>query len=114
MRLWIGLTVYFIFSTGIVTPTMAQSLDGLCFPANACMGEPQAIKNNVFQTCESECSFQNPVAVRDMNATLYDVACKGDWGSKKERYFVSFLPSNSGQQAVVVTPDSVERLEQCK
>lgn len=49
-----------------------------------------------------------------MNATLYDVACKGDWGSKKERYFVSFLPSNSGQEAVVVTPDSVERLEQCK
>ena len=114
MRLWIGLTVYFVFAAGIVTPTIAQSLDGLCFPANACMGEPQAIKNNVFQTCESVCSFQNPVAVRDMNATLYDVACMGDWGSKKERYFVSFLPSNSGQEAVVVTPDSVERLEQCK
>ncbi len=37
-----------------------------------------AITGNIFTGVESSCKMKNPVKVRDMKATLYDLECSGE------------------------------------
>ncbi len=37
-----------------------------------------AINGNIFTGVESSCKMKNPVKLRDMNATLYDLECGGE------------------------------------
>jgi hypothetical protein len=58
--------------------SMADDFEGWCFPADGCTGEPMAIKNGTFATCEETCELTNPAKVEGLDATVYDVTCKAD------------------------------------
>lgn len=51
---------------------------------DGCIG-PSRIEEREFHTCEELCVLTNPVDIRGMDATLYDVDCRGDWGGYEQR-----------------------------
>lgn len=72
-------------------PAVAQSLSARDFDGDWTMGDPAAcalytdsvnfafrIENGTLQGLESSCEMQNPVAVRDMAALLFDMNCVGE------------------------------------
>jgi hypothetical protein len=73
---------------------------------------PSPIIGTTFGTCEENCVMENPVQVTGMNATLYDVTCRGDWGTKFDRMLFARISSpNGGIQTVVLTyPSGVPAL----
>lgn len=97
-------------------PADAQDLRNWCFPADACMGAPIPIGSGTYETCEETCTLTNPVAVRDMEATLYDEVCRGDWmenGSMSNR--IMFIKQSSGQTRMFAIREGwTEQLERCK
>ena len=97
------------------TPLTAQDLKGWCFPADGCMGVQIPIGSGTYETCEETCTLTNPVAVRDMEATLYDVVCRGDWmqgGSITNR--VMFIKQTSDQTRMFSVGKSwIGELERC-
>ena len=60
---------------GALTPAMATDPNGWCIPANGCSKDQQRIRNGRWSQCGGTCRLRNPVAVRDMTATLYDAQC---------------------------------------
>ncbi len=46
------------------------------------------IEDGVFHGAESQCSMTNPIDVRDMEATIYDMLCTGDGLTWSERAIV--------------------------
>lgn len=46
------------------------------------------IENGVFFGAESRCTMANPIEVRDMEATLYDMLCTGEGMTWQERALV--------------------------
>ena len=73
-----AVAVFFGFAL-LSGPANAQDLRGWCYPADACMGAPIPIGSGTYETCEETCTLTNPVAVRDMEATLYDEVCNASW-----------------------------------
>ena len=58
--------------------------------------------------------MKNPTAVRGMNATLFDVECKGDWGGFDYRMlFLEFTDVEGRQQALVIGRYGPESLGKC-
>ena len=109
-------TVAVIFSASLFSgAASAQDLRGWCFPADACMGRQVPIGSGTYETCEETCTLTNPVAVRDMEATLYDDVCRGEWmqgGSITTR--VMFLKQTSIETRMFSIIDySVTELERC-
>ncbi|MCI5078319.1 hypothetical protein [Oricola sp.] len=99
-----------------VAPSLAIAADpnGWCLPSDACMGEQKPIAGNSWNECESSCEISAPVKVRGMNASLYDVECKGDWGSSVYRaMFVFTSNSNGGHDLLMVSNNDLVKLEQC-
>ena len=98
------------------TPLAAQDLRGWCFPVNECMGEQIPIGSGTYDTCEESCTLTNPVPVRDMEATLYDEVCRGDWmenGSMSNR--IMFIKQSSGQTRMFAIREGwTQQLERCK
>jgi hypothetical protein len=41
-------------------------------------GGAMSIAGNVFTAVENQCTLTNPTAIRDMDATLYDVVCSAE------------------------------------
>lgn len=109
-----AVAVFFGF-VSLSGPANAQDLRGWCYPADACMGAPIPIGSGTYETCEETCTLTNPVAVRDMEATLYDGVCRGDWmqgGSITTR--VMFLKQTSIETRMFSISDySVTELERC-
>jgi len=99
-----------------VTPAAAQDLRGWCFPANECMGVQIPIGSGTYDTCEETCSLSNPVAVRGMDATLYDEVCRGDWmqgGTITNR--IMFIKQTSDRTRMFQVRESwIGELERCK
>lgn len=70
---------------GLAQPGLAETFDGLysqgqgaiCAPLEG-GSETVRIEKGVFHGIETECRMENPVDVRDMNAVLYDMQCRGD------------------------------------
>ena len=98
------------------TQLAAQDLRGWCFPAEGCMGVQIPIGSGTYGACESSCTLTNPVAIRDMEATLYDEVCEGDWmenGSMSNR--IMFIKQSSGQTRMFAIREGwTEQLERCK
>ena len=87
--------------------------DDWCIPGDGCTG-PEPIRGNRFSTCEEECTMSNPVPVRGLDATLYDVSCKGDWGGLEYRMMLGKHENEDGsQRAYIVKPSGPEELERC-
>ena len=59
--------------------------------------------------------MQNPARVDGMDAMLYDVTCKEDWGSKpKERmFFMRYTRDNNKSGAVVMSESGATELVRC-
>ena len=92
----------------------AGEFDGYCFPATACESQPSKITNNMYDTCESTCTMMNPVPVRGMDAIIYDVVCKGDWGEKKQRQIFARIDGpNIPLKAISLQTDGVSNLYKC-
>ena len=98
--------------TLVFTPLAAQDLRGWCFPAEGCMGVQIPIGSGTYGACESSCTLTNPVAIRDMEATLYDEVCKGDWGSNSIRKM--FVSQSYGERMFAIDGDSIIELERCR
>ncbi len=60
--------------------TAQDSFEGLCLDVGSggCTERFLPFGDRSIGLCEEDCTFDNPVRVRDMNATLYDVTCQGD------------------------------------
>ncbi len=73
---------------GLATTALAGPYDGLYFPEGGadhwdCQrvgadGGAISVQDNMFEGVENRCSLTNPVAVRGMDATLYDAKCNGE------------------------------------
>ena len=98
--------------TLVFTPLAAQDLRGWCYPVNECMGEQIPIGSGTYGTCESPCTLTNPVAIRDMEATLYDGVCEGDWGSNSIR--TMFVSQSYGERMFAIDGFSIIELERCR
>ena len=84
-----------------------------CIPGDDCTG-PIPITASGFSTCEENCQISNPVAIRGLDATLFDVSCKGDWGGLEYRMIVGEFDDGQGnRRAYIVRPDGPEELERC-
>ena len=98
----------------MVPAVEAASPNGWCFPADACMGMQSKVDDGVWSTCESQCRIADPVAVRDMQATLYDRTCGGDWGSETDRVmFLSIGDQASEERVLMISDAGVTELEPC-
>ena len=95
------------------TPSPADII-GWCLPGDGCMG-PEPLTPKGFNTCEERCEMKNPTAVRGMNATLFDVECRGDSSSFDYRLlFVEFTDFDGRQRALVIGRYGPEPLEKCR
>ena len=98
------------------TPLTAQDLSGWCLPADECMGVQMPIGSGTYDTCEERCTLTNPVPVRDMDATLYDEVCRGDWmenGSMTNRIMLIKQASNQTRM-FAIREGWITQLERCK
>ncbi len=90
----------------------AQSLKGWCYPVDGCMGEQIPIGSGTYGKCDSSCTLTNPVPIRDMEATLYDEVCGGDWGSMTNR--IMFVKHSHDQiRMFAINEYQVTELEIC-
>ena len=110
--------ITFAFATALslaFTPLAAQDLGGWCLPADECMGVQMPIGSGTYDTCEERCTLTNPVPVRDMDATLYDEVCRGDWmenGSMTNR--IMLIKQSSNQTRMFAIREGwITQLERC-
>ncbi|MEC7963166.1 MAG: hypothetical protein VX201_07835 [Pseudomonadota bacterium] len=105
-----------IFGAGLVSGAeSAQDLEGWCYPANDCIGAQIPLGSGTYDTCEETCTLTNPVSVRDMEATLFDVVCRGDWmeaGSMSSRLMIIKQASDQTRM-FAIGENSVTQLERC-
>lgn len=115
MRVRITLLACMLVVASPVTLVSAVELDGWCLSADPC-GGAMPIRNGHFTICEAECRLRNPVSVRDMDATLYDVICSGDSHPlSKERWFFSkYSDWQEKEHVVAVNPRGLKVLERCE
>ena len=69
-----------IISSSLSASSQAQDLTGLCIDnvEAGCMSRYLNFYGNAVDFCEATCELTNPVAVRGLDATLYDFVCGGD------------------------------------
>jgi hypothetical protein len=67
--------------------TFAQNLTGLCLDMReaGCMDRHIPFSGNTIDFCEESCTLTTPVAVRGLDAALYDLQCRGDYGAIPDR-----------------------------
>jgi hypothetical protein len=72
------------------------------------------IDGNRYGDSESNCTLSNPVSVRGMDATLYDVTCRGEWGSRTQReLFMLYRDTDDQERLLMVRPNGAAELERC-
>jgi hypothetical protein len=83
--IWLNIVICLVGALLLANPAAAQDrLSGWCIPDDGCMGLMR-ITGNEFDSCDSICRLTKPVQVRGLDAILYDVECKGDWGKRSNR-----------------------------
>lgn len=96
--------------------TLANGLfDGICIDTGECAGIV-SIEDDVFPMCEETCRLQNPVAVKGMDAVLYDAECSSDHAgvTKEQMFFSKFgFQSNDGVVGTMVTSSYAYPLVNC-
>jgi hypothetical protein len=94
----------------VAQPSSAQEW---CIPGDGCTG-PEPITPDGFNTCEETCSLRNPVPVRGMDATLYDVSCRGDSLNYEYRTMIGHYSDEQGKQrAFMIGRFGPAELERC-
>ena len=73
------------------------------------------VEGDAYGEVEGWCRMANPVAVRDMNATLFDVTCQGDWGSRTDRQlFMLYRDKDDRERLLIVDPSGSSEWERCE
>ena len=87
-------------------------------PYNCIPNEPNGailIQGDAYGEIEGWCTMANPVEVRDMNATLFDVTCRGDWGSRTDRQlFMLYRDQDDRERLLIVDPYGATEWERCE
>ena len=72
------------------------------------------IAGNSYWDAESNCTMSNPASVQGMDATLYDVTCRGDWGTRTQReLWMRYRGADSRERLLIVRPNGAAEFEQC-
>ncbi len=72
------------------------------------------IKGDWYGEMESDCTMANPTNVRGLGGTLFDVTCKGDWGSQATRQlFMLYRDHDDRERLLIVRPGGAEVFERC-
>jgi hypothetical protein len=72
------------------------------------------IEGNTYSDAESNCTMSNPVSVRGLDATLFDVTCRGEWGSRTQReLFLLYRETDDQERLLMVRPDGAAEFERC-
>lgn len=104
------ITATLLISAMTVGFAHAQAQTGWCFPGDGCTGEVP-ITDNGFFTCEENCVMTNPVSIRGMNATLYDVQCTGDTASYEMRMLFKEYVDAAGRDRMLALSSRGPHLE---
>jgi len=67
------------------------------------------IRRGVLSGTENDCRMTNPVEVRDMDATLYDLQCQGEGMGWQERAMII----RSGNGVVIARRGYAQEFERC-
>lgn len=82
------LSITLASSTFVSNPAIAQniSLNGLCLDNRkaGCMGRYLPFRGDTIDFCEESCRLTNPVPVRGLAGTLYDLKCAADFDTPME------------------------------
>jgi hypothetical protein len=92
--------------------------DGTVIDPYACSaGEVEGtvlIEGNKYGDAESNCTMSNPRNVRGMDATLFDVTCRGEWGSQTQRELLMlYRDTDDRDRLLMARPDSAAEFERC-
>ena len=69
---------------------------------------------NTYRDAESNCTMSNPTSVRGMDAILYDVTCRGEWGSQTQReLWMLYRGAGDQERLLIVRPSSAAEFERC-
>jgi len=72
------------------------------------------IEDNEYRDAESNCTMSNPRNVRGMNATLFDVTCRGEWGSQTQReLLLLYRNTDVRDRLLIARPDSSAEFVRC-
>ena len=72
------------------------------------------IKGDWYGEMESDCTMANPMNVRGLHGALFDVTCKGDWGSQTTRQlFMLYRDQDDHEKLLIVRPRGAETFERC-
>jgi len=95
----------------------AQDFTGLCLDMleEGCMPRHVPLFGNTIDFCEESCELTGPVAVRGLDATLYDLQCRGDYGviPDKRVMFLSQQDEMSGPRTFWVDSDNTFQIVGC-
>lgn len=95
-------------------PADAADPNGWCLPYDECMGEQKPIVKGSWNECESSCEIDGAVDVHGLNASLYNLTCKGDSDNRQSRVMFVFTRNhNGGHDFLMITNNGVTELEQC-
>ena len=73
------------------------------------------VAGDQFQTCEQNCTMKNPVKVRGLDATLFDVSCVGDSANTEQRMLFMIYRDDGGEtQGLVVAASGPQNLVRCE
>lgn len=102
---------------GVSLPVPVASgidLNGWCMPYDGCSG-PTPFRDGRIDLCEASCTLRNPVPVRDMDATLYDVSCVADFPFEDMRWFVGkHVDWQEKEHVIIVERNRYYLLERCE
>lgn len=107
-----------ILAAGVLPASLpAQTLTGFCLDMRegGCMDRYVPFSGNTIDFCEERCTLTAPVVVRGMNASLYDLQCRGDYGEipDKRVLLISQYDQISGPRSLWVDAEDTFEIVPC-
>ncbi len=103
--------------SAVPAPLLAQDLTGLCLDMReaGCMERHIPFSGNTIDFCEESCTLTAPVPVRGLNAALYDLQCRGDYGEIPDRRVLLLSQEDpiSGPRSLWVDAQSTLEIVPC-
>lgn len=103
--------------SAVPAPLPAQDLTGLCLDMReaGCMDRHVPFSGNTIDFCEESCTLAAPVPVRGLDAALYDLQCRGDYGEIPDRRVLLLSQEDpvSGPRSLWVDAQSTLEIVPC-
>lgn len=97
-------TAFVIAAIAGSSPSWSQGLTGLCVDNGSagCQDRFIPFHGLSIDFCEETCTLTNPVDVRDMNGTLFDMTCSADYPSPYEGRTMLLQQSDNGRTRLLM------------